>query len=217
MNRIITTPSFQATRLIIGMMSTDCDASRFSVKDFNDVTKMMSKKNIEAAYLFIGNGPKLQYKDMAEVAQKLSFHIDKIQSSHGPGNWLAVYGGDTFVEDSPDLGAVMAFVKKTYQVPLLSVQGWSEVDDFVDYVMLYDEEKDSNGSVVYGGVFDGKLYGGTKIYLGAEFCKILGGVVNVDARGRVGRTEVAYARDIGLRVIDVIPLEPKNDERGQYL
>ena len=211
MNRIITTPSFQATRLIIGMMSTDCDASRFSVKDFNDVTKMMSKKNIEAAYLFIGNGAKLQYKDMTEVAQKLSFHLDKIQSSHGPGNWLAVYGGDTFVEDSPDLGAVMAFVKKTYQVPLLSVQGWSEVDDFVDYVMLYDEEKDSNGRIVYGGVSDGKLYGGTKIYLGSEFSKILGGVINVDARGRIGRAEVTYARDIGLKVIDVVPLAPKND------
>ena len=91
MTRIITTPSFQAIRLIIGMMSNDCDTSRFSVKDFNDVTKMMSKKNIEAAYLFIGNGAKLQYKDMTEVAQKISFHLDKIQSSQGPGNWLAVY------------------------------------------------------------------------------------------------------------------------------
>ena len=211
MNRIITTPSFQATRLMIGMMSTDCDASRFSVKEFNDVTKMMSKRSIEAAYLFIGNGPKLQYRYMTEVAQKLSFHLDEIQSLHGSGNWLAIYGGDTFVEESPDLGAVMAFVKNTYQVPLLSVQGWSEVDDFVDYVLPYNEEKDSTGRIVYGGVSDGKLYGGTKIYLGSEFCTILEGVVNVDARGRVGRAEIAYARDIGLKVIDVVPLAPKND------
>ena len=199
------------------MMSTDCDASRFSVKDFNDVTKMMSKKNIEAAYLFIGNGPKLQYKNMTEVAQKLSFHLDEIQSLHGPGNWLAVYGGDTFVEESPDLGAVMVFVKNTYQVPLLSVQGWSEVDDFVDYVMICDEEKDSNGRIVYGGVSDGKLYGGTKIYLGSDFRNILGGVINVDARGQIGKAEVTYARDIGLKVIDVVPLAPKNDGSSQYL
>ena len=217
MNKLITTPSFQPTRLIIGMMSYNCDASRFLSKDFNDVSKMMSKKGLAAAYLFIGNGPKLQYKDMTEVTQNLTLHLDKIQSAHGPGNWLAVYGGDTFVEESPDLGAVMAFVKKTYQVPLLSVQGWSEVDDFVDYVLPYDEEKDPNGRIVYGGVSDGKLYGGTKIYLGAEFCKILGGVINVDARGRIGRAEVTYARDIGLDVIDVMPLVPKNDGGRQHL
>ena len=35
-----------------------------------------------------------------------------IEALHGPGRWLAVYGGDTFIQDAPDLGAAMHFIKK---------------------------------------------------------------------------------------------------------
>ena len=78
---------------------------------------------------------------------------------------------------------------------------------------MYEEEKDSNGRILYGGVSDdgGLLFGGSKIYLGQEFRKILNGMINVDARGRVGKAEVEFARDIGINVIDVVPIPPKND------
>ena len=181
-----------------------------SLQNVEDVAIIMSNKSIDSAYLFIGNGAKLQYKDMNQVTQKLSPILDNLEMAHGRGKWLAVYGGDTFVEESPDLGAVMAFVKKNYEAPLLSIQGWPEVDDFVDYILRYEEEKDSTGRILYGGVRDGILIGGTKIYLGPHFRKILTGVINVDARGRIGRAEVAFAREIGINVIDVLPLTPKN-------
>ena len=176
-----------------------------------DVISFMSNKRIETAYLFIGNGPKLQYKDMSQVEEKLQPIVDNLQCMYGQGNWLAVYGGDTFVKENPDLGAVMALLKNKYKVPILSVQGWPEVDDFVDYTLMYDGEKDLNGRIVYGGLDGEKLLGGTKIYLGHEFRQILGGVVNLDARGKVGKAEVAFAREINLNVIDVAPLTPKKD------
>ena len=33
--------------------------------------------------------------------------------------WIAVFGGDTFKEEKPDLGAVMHFVKKEFNPVLL--------------------------------------------------------------------------------------------------
>lgn len=175
-----------------------------------EVANIMLKKDLKAMYLFIGNGAKLQYKSMDEVKQKICPVLDELQTKHGASKWLAVYGGDTFVEEKPDLGAVMALVKEKYEVPLLSIQGWPEVDDFVDYVLVYDEQKDEKGRTIYGGVTNGVLVGGTKVYLGQEFQKLLTGVVNLDAKGRIGKVEVEYAREVGLNVIDVVPLTPRN-------
>jgi len=175
-----------------------------------EVANVMLKRNLKATYLFIGNGAKLQYKSMDEVKQKICPVLDELQSKHGSSKWLAVYGGDTFVKEKPDLGAVMALVKEKYDVPILSIQGWPEVDDFVDCVLIYDEQKDENGRTIYGGVTDGKLVGGTKVYLGQEFQNLLTGVVNLDAKGRIGKAEVEYARELGLNVIDVVPLTPRN-------
>ena len=184
--------------------------SKQILQDIEAVSDVMSKRELTAAYLFIGNGAKLQYKSMDEVKLKLSPILDQFQAKHGACKWLAVYGGDSYIKEKPDLGAVMAFVREQYDIPLLSVQGWPEVDDFVDYVLMYDEERDMNGRTLYGGVADGKLFGGTKVYLSKEFQKLLRGVVNLDAKGRIGKAEVEYAREIGINVIDVVPLMPKN-------
>ena len=181
-----------------------------TLQDIQAVSDLMSKRELVAAYLFIGNGAKLQYKSLDEVKLKLSPILDELQAKHGASKWLAVYGGDSYVKEKPDLGAVMAFVKEKYDIPLVAVQGWPQVDDFVDYVLTYEEQRDVNGRTIYGGVVDGKLLGGTNIYLCDEFQKLLRGVINLDSKGRIGKTEVEYARKIGLNVIDVIPLTPKN-------
>ena len=55
---------------------------------------------------------KLQYKSLDEVKQRICPVLDELQTKHGASKWLAVYGGDTFVEEKPDLGAVMALVKE---------------------------------------------------------------------------------------------------------
>ena len=189
---------------------SDCKESKPILRNIEDVFDIMSKRDLTAAYLFIGNGAKLQYKNMDEVKERLSPVLDRLQANHGVSKWLAVYGGDTFVKEKPDLGAVMAFVKEKYNPPLVSVQGWPEYDNFVDYVLMYDPETTKEGRIVYGGVKDGKLFGGTKVYLCTKFQKVLKGVVNLDAQGRIGKAEIEYAREVGLNVIDVEPLTPKN-------
>merc|ERR1712227_600629 len=112
----------------------------------------MFTNKMKAAYLFIGNGQKYQYQDMKEVERKLSIFLDTITNKHGNGSWLAVYGGDSYIPDKPDLGTVMAFVKNKYNVPILSIQGWPEIDNFVDYTWMYKAEKDENERILYGGV-----------------------------------------------------------------
>ena len=83
-------------------------------------------------------------------------------------------------------------------------------DQFIDIVYKYQEEKDDQGRTLYGGVKDRKLVGGTKVYMGEEFRKVLSGIVNIDARGRVGTQELEYARQVGVQIHLVEPAEPSN-------
>jgi len=181
-----------------------------AVRSFPELCEIIARTGIVATYLFVGNGAKLQYKDMDAVRQCLGEFGETLETKHGHGRWLGVYGGDTFIEKSPDLGAAMHFLKSRFSLPLLAVQGWDEVDDFVDYLWRYPEEKDGNGRTLYGGVRDGNIVGGTKVYLGPDFKSILTGMVSIDAQGRVGVQEVEYARRQGVPLIELGPLLPKN-------
>eukprot|EP00092_Neocalanus_flemingeri_P102467 GFUD01131067.1.p1 GENE.GFUD01131067.1~~GFUD01131067.1.p1 ORF type:complete len:186 (-),score=72.08 GFUD01131067.1:200-757(-) len=181
------------------------------IKTFPEFSSLLAKLNISAVYLFIGNGAKLQYASMSKVKTVLAPTIDHLNCKHGAGRWLAVYGGDTWVEDKPDLGACMHWVKQEYNPPMVAVQGWEECDKFVDYVYKYEEEKDVQGRTMYGGVKEGALVGGTKVYLGEQFRGLLTGIVNIDARGRVGTQELQFARQVGVEILQVEPAEPRNE------
>merc|ERR1712113_758832 len=136
---------------------------------------------------------------MEQVRSSLQPVLNNISNLHGGSRgWMAVYGGDTY---DP-------YVKTQFSPYILSVQGWPEVDNFVDFVLKYEEERDQKGNIVYGGVLDNKtLLGGTSIYLGEDFRSILSGVVNISARGRIGTVELDFARHVGLNVIDVSPAD----------
>ena len=175
------------------------------IRTMKEFSNIVTKLNISAVYLFIGNGAKLQYDNMEKVKSILGPVVEDLDRNHGARKWLAVYGGDTWVEDSPDLGACMYWVKHVYKPHVMSVQGWEEHDEFVDYVYRYEEKKDAQGRTLYGGVSDGELVGGSQVYLGSEFLTYLTGVVNVDARGRVGTQELDYARKVGVQIITVEP------------
>ena len=116
---------------------------------------------------------------------------------------MALFGGDTYVAERPDLGWVMKFVKDTYNPVVVAVQCWEEYDTHVDYVWKYPEVKD-NGHTVYGG-FDaeGNGVGGTAVYLGEDVRKLLTVVFDVDARGRVGAREKEFALLKGLEVVQI--------------
>jgi len=189
---------------------TSVNDKKCTIQSVRELKEIMFTNKMKAAYLFIGNGQKYQYQDMKEVERKLSIFLDTITNKHGNGSWLAVYGGDSYIPDKPDLGTVMAFVKNKYNVPILSIQGWPEIDNFVDYTWMYKAEKDENERILYGGVTKGSLFGGTKIYLGDEFRQILNGVINLDARGRVGKAEIVFAQEMKLNVVNITPLKPRN-------
>ena len=120
-----------------------------TINTFAEFINLLAKLNISAVYLFIGNGAKLQYSSLSQVKTVLTPTVDHLDSKHGAGRWLAVYGGDTWVEDKPDLGTCMHWVKQMYNPYMMAVQGWEECDKFVDFVYKYEEEKDDQGRTVY--------------------------------------------------------------------
>ena len=180
-----------------------------AVKNFSELSAILSKLEISGVYLFIGNGAKLQYGNMEQVRASLQPVLTNISQLHGGSRgWMAVYGGDTYDPSKPCLGSCMHYVKSQFSPYILSVQGWPEVDNFVDFVLKYEEQRDQKGEIVYGGVREDKtLMGGTSVYLGDDFRSILSGVVNISARGRIGTVELDYARHVGLNVIDVSPAD----------
>ena len=78
----------------------------------------------------------------------------------------------------------------------MSVQSWDEIDPHVDCVWKYPDERSAEGRSIYGGVDpeSGRPLGATALYLGQEMAtSLLDGIVDVEARGRVGTQEIKYA------------------------
>ena len=65
----------------------------------------------------------LQYKDINQVKDGLKPLLAQIEWQHGPGGWLAVYGGDTWVEEKPDLGICIHWINEAHKPTVLVVQG----------------------------------------------------------------------------------------------
>ena len=72
---------------------------------------------------------------------------------------------------------------------------WPEVDHHIDVVWKYPEETDPDTSrTIYGGVKDGRPAGATGLYLSREMAEgLLDGVIDVGAKGTVGKVELQYA------------------------
>jgi len=161
-----------------------------------------------APVLFLGNGPRTQYADVDAVMSSLQAPLHTL--SEELGEWVAVFGGDSYVESAPDLGAVMKQVQTIHGVPLIAVVGWDDVDAHVDYAYRYSAQTcGKTGRKLYGGLNDaGQPVAGTAVYL-AEWLPQLRAVVAVEPRGTVGRAELAFARGVaGLTVLEV-PASPR--------
>ena len=183
-----------------------------TITKFVEFKEIMRKNDVDRVFLFLGNGPKLQYKDIKAVKSELNETLDRtlnVQENCHQKRWMAIFGGDTFLEEKPDLGTVIFHVKEKYNPILVAVQCWPEFDPHVDFVWKYASEKNENGRTIYGGFLNEKPVGGTGIYLGEEMCQILEGVINVQAQGKVGSLELEYAKTKNLKIINV-PALPKN-------
>ena len=83
--------------------------------------------------LFLGNGARKQYADVDGAVTALVSRL----LANLPAKFVAVYGGDTFVPEKPDLGVVMKRIQETLFVPLLAVVGWEDHDAHVDFTWRY--------------------------------------------------------------------------------
>ena len=165
--------------------------------------------------LVLGNGPGRQYADpdlaVKAAAEALKGFVNK--QNRDDKTLILIFGGDTAVREKPDIGIIIKGLKESphlltgWNLRLLSVQSWKEVQSHVDMVRYYPEEGH------YGG-FDketGSPVGGTAVYLGPSWLKHTAAVLAVDPRGRVGLAELAYVESHapeGLAVIKCVA-EPR--------
>jgi len=179
------------------------------LRTFLDFKTHLAEENIKDVYLFIGNGARLQYKELSKVCDSLYPIVKQFKKP-----WLAAFGGDSCIEDRPDLGAVMKRIKEKFNMPLMAVQCWSEFDSHVDLLYLYPKVSyDEDSNLMWGGVRkDGKAVGGTAVYLSDDWTNNEAfnlTVIDVGSRGKIGTQEIAFAKTKQLTIIS-IEAEPRN-------
>ena len=96
------------------------------IQNLNQLKALIAQRNIKKVLLFIGNGPRFQYKDVLKVDSEVDLCLSKLlrldqdkeevsSLTREPRQpWMAIFGGDTYLPDSPDLGAVMYSVKRKH-------------------------------------------------------------------------------------------------------
>jgi hypothetical protein len=200
---------------------------------------MTTARKYKAGILFLGHGSKGQFKDVAATLKEIDRTVAELDKQYGKGQWFAVFGGDGFNAEKPDIAHVMKHLKDAHGVPIMAIQsdvvvGWGGVDKYIDYVHYVPTHQipqfDASGAPVmdggkqktkihWVGLIDGVPKGPTATYLGAGFVDganpILKGVV-VAGGGPITLDEVRYAHDHGVPV-HYIRAESKFPEvNGQY-
>jgi hypothetical protein len=102
-----------------------------------ELLNLLSK--FKAAILFLGHGSKSQFGNMGNVQVALDATVSRLNAQYGVGGWVAMYGGDGFNPEKPDIGAVMNYLKQAHHIPVLAIQsdvviGWGGIDKWIDYV-----------------------------------------------------------------------------------
>ncbi|MBT9588332.1 hypothetical protein IV102_33650 [bacterium] len=183
----------------------------------------------KASILVLGFGSKGQYKDPEAAEMALDKVADQLDAEYGKGKWLAVFGGDSYKADAPDVASMVKHLQEQRSVPVLALQSdkvkeWGGVDKHLDYVHYVPTTIiDSTGpdgtvtsKVAWGGFIDGKPVGPTAAYLGDDFVggknPRLKGVVAVGG-GEIAGQEAVYAKQHGVPV-HYIRAEAKFDVPG---
>jgi len=177
----------------------------------------------KGVFLFLGHGSKSQYGNTQATLQEVDAIVQNLNATYGPGNWLAVFGGDSFNADKPDIALVMKHLKTVHHVPIMAIQSdvvipWGGVDQHIDYVRYVPTHRvpalDAAGrpiieqgkpkmNVHWGGLIDGQPRGPSAVYLGQEFIggskPVLTGVYALGG-GPIALQEAHYAHDKGIPV-----------------
>lgn len=201
-----------------------------------DVLKVLEGK---AAVLFLGHGAKGQYADLYDVRSSVDVIVQRLDRTYGSGGWVAVFGGDNYNPEKPDVAYVLKYLKEKHGTKLFAVQSdivvpWGGVDSHVDYVHYVPTDQapvlDAAGNAViengkakmttfWGGFAGGEAKGPTKFYLGRAFTEgahpVLKEVVAIGS-GPIGKQEALYARARGIP-LTVARAETKHPEvNGKY-
>lgn len=160
----------------------------------------------KASILILGFGSKGQYKDPEAAEMVLDKVADQLDAEYGKGRWLAVFGGDPYKADAPDVASLVRYLQEQRSVPVLALQSdevkeWGGVDQHLDYVHYVPTTTDASSQIVWGGFLDGKPAGPTAAYLGDDFIggknPRLKGVVAVGG-GEIAGQEAIYAKQHGI-------------------
>merc|ERR1719167_1763809 len=105
------------------MMSSSATASaKPTIATLDQLKAFKHQHGIVKMFLFLGNGPRYQYDNIEDLNLQVETQLRSLLP--GSGRWMALFGGDTYVPEKPDLGAVIKFIKAKYQtsVHLVAVQ-----------------------------------------------------------------------------------------------
>lgn len=162
----------------------------------------------KGAFLILGFGSKGQYQDPEAAKHALDRQADQFDAEYGKGRWLAVFGGDPYKADAPDVAHLVRHLQETRAVTVMALQSdkvkeWGGVDKEIDLVHYVPTTTGADGKIVWGGFVDGKPAGPTAAYLGEDFIggqnPRLKGVVAVGG-GEIAGQEAQYARQHGIPV-----------------
>lgn len=176
------------------------------MSDWKDTLKAVDR--FRGAVLVLGFGSKGQYKDPEAAKQGLDRLADQFDAEYGKGRWLAVFGGDPYKPEAPDVAHLVRHLQEQRAVPALAIQSdkvkeWGGVDARIDLVHYVPTTLGADGKIVWGGFLDGKPVGPTSAYLGEDFIggksRRLKAVVAVGG-GEIAGQEAVYARQHGVPV-----------------
>jgi len=200
---------------------------------------MATARNYKAGILFLGHGSKAQFNDITATLKEIDRTVTELDKQYGKGQWFAVFGGDGFNADKPDIAHVMKHLKDAHQIPIMAIQsdvvaGWGGVDKYIDYVHYVPTHQipqiDASGAPImedgkqktkihWGGLVDGVPKGPTATYLGSEFLSGTNPIVNgivVAGGGPITLDEVRYGHELGVP-IHYVRAEAKFPEvNGRY-
>ena len=159
----------------------------------------------KGSFLVLGFGSKRQYKDPEHVQRALDDLVANLDAQYGKSRWLALFGGDPYKPEAPDVAAMVKYLQDEHGVPVMAIQSdkvkeWGGVDRHLDYVH-YVPTTYKDSQIVWGGFVDGKPAGPTAAYLGEDMIggknPRLKGVIALGG-GEIAGQEALYARGHGV-------------------
>ena len=148
-------------------------AGPLHISSYDDMVAKSQAYINNGIYLFLGNGPTAQYANLSATFASMQPYLDAAQTKANGGPFLAIWGGNPPLSLAPDLGELMQLVKQKYNAKLLAVISDGTMNSLCDICFIVPPAQRQTygvgGAVVYSGVSNGQLIGGSRFYLSSDF------------------------------------------------